>query len=508
MAKPCYNGPNPVKDEERLVIWKWAKEHGGVDDGMPIHSVANAINQKFFGGMGRPEWIDDIISGRKTPFREATDEMWKAQYNRRVTVQQAKELAKIHNMGPVAKVLRQLWTIPRSIAVAGHGIVFPITHAGDLVFRPASWKTFIEGTIRTYSGAFNKATAGRVLDAMEGDPMFDLGLRGGVDMGSASRPSGLISRTYHGPAQRAWDMLTVMRFELWKREMAKLNLEGMSSKEVLEHAKEYADWANKATGSAKGPIASIGGEGLFGPKLTQSKLSRFFADPVKTAKTFADWKNATNAEKAIAWTRLSGATQYLGTMLGFLAINQGLMAMLGQKDKVNFTDPTKGDFLSFKGAGIIGNVPGLHTEIRTLARILSAAFLSRKELRGESRFTTTAKIVGQYGMGKLTPTIQRGLEVGFQQDWLGRPLPWSSDVGTPNKPRLTWGEYAASVGPIPLEGPISYVYDHLRRTGMSGLDATGIVKALIIGGMGAPGFHVREDYGPEVSNKPVPLPRR
>lgn len=508
MAKPCYSGPNPIKDEERLVIWKWAKENGGVDDGFPIHSVANAINTKFFGGMAKPEWIEDIISGNKTPFREVTNEMWKKQYNRRVAINQAKELSQLHNLGPVGKTLRTLWTLPRSVAVFGHGVVFPITHGGDLAFRPESWGDFIKGTFKTYRGAFDKGYTARVLDMQSGDPLYDLGIRSGVDMGPSSHPSGLISRSYHGPAQRAWDMLTVMRFELWKSQMNKWTTPEMSSAEVLEHGKEFADWANKATGSGKGPIAKLGGELLFGPKLTESKIQRTITDPIKTVKTFANWEKATNAEKAVAWTRLSGAAQYLGTMTGLLAVNQGLMYALGQKDKVNFSDPTKGDFLSFKGGGILGSVPGLHTEIRTLARILSAAFLSRKERRGESRFSTTAKIVGQYGMGKLTPTIQRGLEVGFQEDWLGRPLPWSSDPGTPNKPRLTYGEYAGAIGPIPLEGPISFVYDHLRRTGMSGLDATTLVKALIIGGFGAPGFHVREDYAKEIENKPTPLPRR
>jgi hypothetical protein len=229
-------------------------------------------------------------------------------------------------------------------------------------------------------------------------------------------------------------------------------------------------------------------------------LNRLTIDPVKTIKTFADWKNATAGQKAVAWTRLSGATAFAVTNLGFLAVNQGLLYALGQKDKINFTDPTKGDFLAFKGGGILGNVPGLHTEIKTLAKILATSFASSKQLRGESKFAATAKVAGQYGMAKLTPTIQRGLEVGLGQDWMGRPLPWSKEEtkkdGTPVKPKMSYGEYAASIGPIPLEGPVGFVYDKFRKSGMSALDATNITKALIIGGFGLPGFHVREDFGP------------
>ena len=96
-------------------------------------------------------------------------------------------------------------------------------------------------------------------------------------------------------------------------------------------------------------------------------------------------------------------------------------------------------------------------------------------------------------MGKATPAIQRGVEIGYQQNWQGRPVPWSSDPGTPSRPRLSWGEYAGQIGPIPLEGPIGYVYDHLKKGGASSMDAMTITKGLIITGLGATGLHVKEE---------------
>ena len=92
-------GPNPVTDKERLVIWKWAKEHGGIDKGNPIENVAKDINTQFFGGMAPQAWITDIISGRKTPFRQVTNDMWRKQYNRRVIQQQAREARELATMG-------------------------------------------------------------------------------------------------------------------------------------------------------------------------------------------------------------------------------------------------------------------------------------------------------------------------------------------------------------------------------------------------------------------------
>jgi hypothetical protein len=135
----CYSGPIPVTDDERMVIWNWAKANG-IDRGLPIDKVGDAINQHFFAGAARPEWITDILSGRKTPFKHLADDAWRKQYNRRAIVQQARDISKMASLGPVGKMLRTLWTLPRSVAVAGHGFIFPITHGGDLGVRARNGK--------------------------------------------------------------------------------------------------------------------------------------------------------------------------------------------------------------------------------------------------------------------------------------------------------------------------------------------------------------------------------
>lgn len=466
---------------------------------MSYDKVHKGINDYFFGGQARPEWITDILSGRKTPFKSVANDLWRKQYNRQAVIQQAQSLAHQSELGPIGKVVTKMRYIPRSVAVFGHGIVFPVTHAGDLLLRPQSWSTFIKGAARTYRAAGSSAYSARTLHNLALDPMYDLALRSGVDVGPKSHPVGLISEGgkktgYLNAAARAWDMLTVMRFELWKKQVNKFAKAGMSEAEMLDIGKNLADWANHATGSGKGGVANLGGGTLFGPKLTQSKLNRITIDPYKTAKTIANWKTATAGEKAAAWTRISGATQYLAATVGFLAVNQGLLSAFGSDEKINFANPDSPDWLSFKGDHLHAYVPGLHTEVRTLAKILNIAYKERKELRGDTKFAATAKTLGQYGMGKLEPGIQRGAEVLFGQDWQGRPLPWSKDEGTEKKPKMTTGEYLGQVGPIPLEGPIGYVYDTLKENGASSMDASQIVKGMIIFGGGLPGFHVTETH--------------
>ena len=334
-----------------MAIWKWAKANG-IDRGESFEKIHDAINQRFFGGAAKPEWISDILSGRKTPLRLVSDAAWKAANNRRQVVRQAQDLSRTAALGPIAKAFRTVTAIPREIATAGHGFVFPISHAGDLAFRPASWGAFFKGLMRTYGTAFGRyapARAERIMQDMERRPLFRTAERSGLDVGAKSEATGLLPGWLgRNMSKRAWDMLTTMRYELWENQMKKFTNSGMSNEEVLDMGKNLATWANHATGSAKMPLkpehAHIAGELLFGPKLTTSKLARIAADPAKTIATFANWSKATPGEQAAAKIRLSGAVQYAATRLGFLAANQGVLMALGSKQKVNLTNPTKSDW--------------------------------------------------------------------------------------------------------------------------------------------------------------------
>src|SRR5258708_6713837 len=162
----CDNGKSTKKDEERKDIWKSAKENA-IDKGLPIEKVHDEINKYFFNGVAKPEWINDILSGRKTPFREVVNDVWRAQENRRNIIQQARDLSRLQNMNPVERAISKMWTAPRELATLGHGIVFPITHSGDLILRPASWGEFFKGFIQTYQGFASKAFTARMLSDMQ-----------------------------------------------------------------------------------------------------------------------------------------------------------------------------------------------------------------------------------------------------------------------------------------------------------------------------------------------------
>jgi hypothetical protein len=191
--------------------------------------------------------------------------------------------------------------------------------------------------------------------------------------------------------------------------------------------------------------------------------------------------------------------------------NQGFLWATGQKDKINFTDPTKSDFLSFKAGGLEFSIPGLHSELRMMSKIFATRWMNNQALRGESKEAHVAQILGEYELNKFNPVIGLGLETFMGQTFLRRPLPWEPEPPltkrAPSKPppaRMGWMEYALSHGPIPLQGPIGFFYDQLRKQGASAQDATTMIKNMIlIGLVGATGIHISPDYAPQKSPKEI-----
>jgi hypothetical protein len=520
-----------------MAIWKWAKEHGGIDEGMPIEKVKDAINQQFFAGSAKDEWLNDILAGRKSPLRQVSDAAWKAQYNRRLVTQQARMLTKTRSIGPIAKIAHWAYSVPRTMITFGHGTVFPITHGGDLLFRPASWGTWFRDTAMLYHKMWSAGATDRMLDGMKRDANYRLAMDSKLDIGDnihqsgildpnlGKHPLGRLMEAINAPSVHAWDLMKVMRYDLWNEAMKNHIKSGMSQQEIGDIGKNLADWANHATGSTKMSIP-YAGEALFGPKLTASKWARLIADPAKTVNTFArmalDPGNVSVGERAVARQRLSGSLQYLGTFLGMLSANQALLAMTHGKnlmndplnskddpDLINFLHPIKdgkiaSDWLSFKWGGMRFGIPGMLSEIRILGRIAAVSTLDRqspagkKFLEGKSKNAAIAELVGEYGMGKLHPSAKLGLETLAQERGFGyfkEPLPWSRDIGTKTMPRLAWPEYLSeSLLPIPLQGPAKTLWESMRKNGASVPDAGAMTRAIMEGSLGMTGLEAKEDY--------------
>ena len=155
--------------------------------------------------------------------------------------------------------------------------------------------------------------------------------------------------------------------------------------------------------------------------------------------------------------------------------------------------------MKFKGLGLEGSLGGMDTETHAMAKFLAYSFMTEKQLKkvypfGTDKLAHLWSVPQQWAQGKTAPTIQRGMEFAAGTNWEGRPMPWSTDPGTAKKPRMSWGEYAGSIGPIPLSGAIKSLYDETRKRGASPSEASSIIKALIIAGFGALGAHAQDEY--------------
>ena len=546
----CYQGPDPYDNERgRMAIWAWAKKPsgidpktgremgGGIDEGRSFDDVHDAINRHFYNGFAPPEWITDKLSGRKTPLKPFAMSAKIAEIHRRNITAQAKRLteaiSKQQKQGTPERWLRKVLDFPRKVAVGGHSLALAFTHPGDLAFQPRNMGIFWENLLRTWQHAFPFVTAKRAAEdavavenfrtnEMKKNANYEMALYSKLDLkdhgGNLTPGKGATGSA----TDRAWSMLQIARFKMWNGEYERWLKENPTADEEQKLAigKMLAQMANHATGSSGGMTKEISPL-LFGPKLTASKISRLIGDPLQTARTIFN-KNATPEERYVANRRFFRATKYLGTLTGFLAANWGFNKATGTKDEdnVNFTNPARSDFLSFKTGGLEWSVPGMHTEIRFLANVLGIAWQTHltqaqinKASRGQGQWGELREAFGKYALNKMVPGGQLATELLLGHDWQNRPLPFSvfgipDQKGTKNAPPFGANpqlkgaahladatlEYTLSHAPIPFSGPIRFVYDQLRNKGASAGDAMSVIRGLALAGLGFSGLHAAPTY--------------
>jgi len=507
-------------------MWRWIKENA-IDHGMPFEQVHDTLNAKFFNGTAKPEWLNEFLAARKTPFKRLTDAAWSTQANRRNIQSQAKQLVKNQNSNLLEKAANAIIAGPRYVTLGGgfHFAAFPFTHGGALILNPLRLKAFSRLVFNTWRNAFNKGEAAILRDAMARDPQFTLARRSNLDFSTHGNESG------GGKINdRAWGALVETRFRLWKAAMDRHTKTGMSTEDIDSLGKELAVWANHATGSG-GWKTKEGREGgiftqpviskvFFGPKLAQSYIDRLIGDPAKTVSTWANWSRATAGEKAVAMQRLQGAVTAAVTYSGMLAANQALLSATGQKDQINWNDPSKSDWLAFKGWGFRWGLPGaMHAEIKLIGQIIAAQRMTPEDLAAQGMQVGQGKVspdklqslrdayrlrqAEQYLLAKATPAIKLGQELWTGKGFPERPLPWSTVKQTPKEavkhPRISWTEYAWSHAPIPLESGAQYVFEQLRKAGASVNDASMWIRAAVVGAIS---FAAGE--GPKEVKEPAP----
>lgn len=483
MASPCIPAQASRADVDRALtpervsaIWRYARDtHMG--KGLPFEDVLNHTANDL--NMPR-DWVARAFTKPKS-LRIITDQMFLKQHERRMAVSRAKLWVETADTPGLYKVLATTLSIPRRILTFGHGPVFTVTHALDIAFsEPVAYAKATANAWR-YASPTQHAKAMDWLGSRTDYTKFE---RAGLELNIEKGPSGILTGGSGGWARRAWDALKVLRYEVMEQRWNALP----KAEQTSQMAKLMASQINHATGVMSPGEWGFGkiGRGMFAPQLTASKIAKTFIDPLKTAETFrrvASGEKVPFAERYIAALRTRKAATYVASYAGLLTLNQALIKVgfLGDKDqKVNWTDPMHGgDFLRPKAFGHTLNTRGT-SELLTLAgKLIQTSFATKKELHGKSRVDSIRDTLAKYAQYKLAPNISLLGEAATREDLFGRPLPWSDNPGSKNKPRMSWPEWSMTHSPIYLGGASREIFDELRERGVAPTDAVSLMRALV-----------------------------
>lgn len=412
------------------------------------------------------------------------------------------------------RTLKTLKAIPgglfaMKIGAGLHGTVGMVTHAIPSAFSipgSAQWRAYFRNFGKQFPLSFSRAYHEREMQALTLRDNYLTAQRAGLKTnpdatyGEYELAAKLIGKLGL-PSGNGFDSLKIMRQDLFDLAWNKLP----DSLKTPDMAKRVALTANHLTGAGE----NIGGTGvagkvadvaMFAPRLEGARWGLAIGDPAVMAKQFLNWKNEPPEARAHALSTLKQTATMAGVYLSYLAVNQAMLSASNSDDKINFTDPTKSDWLSFKVAGRnIGVIGPLLTPFRLMANAVA------------DLHNGTAGAVKQL-RGKLSPFGKVVTDTAVGSDFSNRPLPWSSNkvpksMADKGIGPLSYGEYITETFlPIPLEDAIKEVWND---QGIAANKAEDYLKAIEAGAAGMIGVNVRDIPPPKPVKvgKPVKPPK-
>ena len=453
----------PKPGDPNTTVWKRAKEYigRGMDDFDDMrHKLATDL------GMKVEDVTKALASDKKV--KRAADDVWRKQQVAQQMKANAKRWIAETNFPEYKKWLA---AVPKAlfnlkIGFGLHGFVPLGTHVPMGLFKPPIWDIYFKNYGRMAKMVVNPAFYENMMQDLQRRPNYIPAQRGGLqnnphEYEEFSTPDSL--KFLGGKSgSRGYAILKVIRQDLFDREWDKLP----KTSQTPEMAKALADDVNHFTGvtSKKAPKAlSVG---LFAPRLEASRVMWLAGDPAKAVETFANWKKASEADKAFAVRQVKEKAWVAGTAFTLLAANQALLNASGSKQKINGIpkemggagfDPMSSDFLKFKGAGMefsYGNA------MLSMARLPVRLFAIREGNGGKLKNLIypdedTYNVLGQYARTQLSPAAGLAMDLWLKSDYQSRPLP-NSTRPVPKRLRAqgvkpyTWSEFwTAELSPIP-----------------------------------------------------------
>lgn len=508
-----------VAPEDTQAVWEHARDY--IDRGEDFGSA----RQKTATDLGlTTEQVARALT-QKPDVRRMTDEMYRKMGARRSARSQAEAWVRNADTSAPVKALQTLRDTMFNIKIGGglHGTVGPVTHAGENLFHPSRYADYFTNVGRTWKALVNAGYHEELMQRLENDPNFTMWQRSGlaVDpkksydptyenalmMKILGKPDSKM-RTALAAGNRGFSVLKMMRLDFANSRWNRL----ADSQKTPEMAERIAQLANHATGAISGPVP--GGEAgkwiarnmMFAGPLEASRWARGkdIAEAGTILAKMAARQKVTPEDAYFMKSVAKNAGEFAAAYGIALALNQGILMATGSKDRVNITDPSKGDFLRFKIKGrAIEPTGGMIATIDFLGKLGNIG-LGKQDPR-EGRAGRTGKALFNYGRGKLSPIASTGADIAFQADYGGRPMPFSSDKERAGKPRYSWGEYLATQQtPIPISEAVRDANETMRQEHvpgtfmqalMSGAATKSIAKGIAIGALsGASGIRIGQEY--------------
>jgi len=494
---------NKFTPNEAKAVWGRAKE-GYIDKGVTdFNDMVDGLSKET--GLSHDQVRNAIAQPKQ--LREITDEMYRARYARQRAILNAKAWIRSADTPKTIRFIRSVPNIFFGLKVFGHGTVGMITHAGMDIFKPSAWNIYFPNFIRQFKFAYGDvANYQKAIEDLQADPDYIMWKRAGLAVDPTRiyddyMEIGKLFGKFGEIGNKGFQILKVHRLETAKSIWSHLS---EIEKADPETAQRIAEQVNSSTGTSKVVTPKILNVAMFAPRLEWSRWQRLIIEPAKAIKTFTTWKNAKPSEKVAAKLTAKSSGERLATMAALLAANQAILTLAGSNQKINFTDPTKSDWLRFKaGNKVIDVSGGMLSTITFVARLAEIIVEDQKKLYGKSRFETAVKFGGNYIRGKASPFAGNAVDWFSHTDYMGNVLPPFNDKPKKGAHKYTWGEYLLTQQtPIPAAEGIKDVYDQMKAKGMSTPQIeqilTGVFLSVVSGGTGA---RARE----EISDKKKPI---
>lgn len=495
---------NKFSTQDAKDIWEYAKKNY-IDKDYSYGDMLRGVSKEL-GLTGNQ--VREALSQPKS-VREITDEMYRTQQKRLDAINAAKQYVQTANQSKLVKFARALPNAFFRLKVFGHGTVGGITHAGMNIFQPSKWKLYFPFFLRQFKYSFGStAEYAKAMEDLKNDPDFTFWKRSGLAIdpsevyddyqsgaGKLKPSSNLLVKFLQRlkvAGDRGFNALKVYRLSL-----AKSFYDGLSNVEKADPntAKEIAQLVNHSTGTTDVKVPSVANTLFFAPKLEISRWQSLITDPAKALGTFTNWSNATDAQKVQAKIVARNAGEKMATYMAALAANSAILSLTGSNQNINYSDPTKSDWLKFKGEDKTLDVSGgTESTMRFIGSLVNEAVIAytgtKQELKGDKPQDKDYKSIMTQMRYKMSPFASTITDLVTGTDAMGKPLPFSNVKPRKGEEGYTVGSYLLQQqAPIPVAEGVKEIVTSMKEKGMTTPQVIDLLKGLgsfvVAGGTGA-----------------------